>query len=455
MINRIILVAILWLSSGSLMAQPLSNLRSRIIEITGDTTNIDTLNLIPGTVKVQQGSKVYQELIDFQIDAFNALLIWKAQPRPQRVNISYRVFFFQFDETFAHKDPAIIEEEYTGLNNPFQFEPGSSQPDFFKDDGLKMNGNFSRGISVGNNQDLVVNSNLNLQLAGKLNGEIDVLAVISDENNPIQPEGNTQQLQDFDRVYIQLRKDSSVLTVGDFQMSRPRDSYFLNYRKRSRGAQFSSSTSLAPRTKMHFAADLAVSRGRFARNIISGLEGNQGPYRLSGVNGEQFIIIISGTEAVYVDGKRLTRGEQNDYIIDYNAGEVIFMPGVLITQYSRIVVEFQYSDRNYARTVFHFNDEIDIGKWRIRANYFSEQDNKNQPFQQDLTDEDKLNLKELGDRLDLAFTTSVTRVDEFTSSLILYRRIDTLGFQDVYIHTTDATLDTVFYQVGIQLCWAG
>ena len=118
-------------------------------------------------------------------------------------------------------------------DNPFKYTPNKNE---VKSTYGKLNtmGNISRGIGLGNTQNVVVNSNLNLRLDGKLAEDVEIFAVISDENNPIQPEGNTQQIQDFDQVYITLKKDSLALTFGDFLMKSQSSSYFLKYYKKSR-----------------------------------------------------------------------------------------------------------------------------------------------------------------------------------------------------------------------------
>jgi hypothetical protein len=81
------------------------------------------------------------------------------------------------------------------------------------------------------------------------------------------------------------------------------------------------------------------------------VEGSQGPYKLKGQNGELYVLVISGSERVYVNGLLLERGENNDYTIDYNAGEITFTPLFTITSEMRIAIEYQYSDRNYTRFV--------------------------------------------------------------------------------------------------------
>lgn len=438
-------------------AQKPDNARSKQFTILTDhdTLQLDTQPIFKGTIKITSGEEVWIENIDYTVNYFLSSIIISGNRKGQVIQVTYRALLFDIGKTYSHKDPAIIQPEFREVRNPFSYTPEDKNGPIIQSEGVKLNGSLSRGLSFGNNQDVVVNSNLNLQMAGKLGNDIDVLAAISDDNNPIQPEGNTQQLQDFDRVFIQLSKQSTKLTVGDFAMTRPEGSYFMNYNKKSRGLQANTAYQFKDKSILKVGGEGALSRGRFARNIINGIEGNLGPYRLTGENGEQYIIIISGTEAVYLDGEKLKRGEQNDYVIDYNSGEVTFMPRKTITQYSRIVVEFQYSDRNYARSVFHTNASYENDNYRIRANYYLEQDSKNQPFLQDLTDSNKLVMANVGDNVSQAYAPTAKPTNEFSASKILYRKVDTLGYTGVFVYADLALTDTVFYDVQFSFVGTG
>jgi hypothetical protein len=457
MMQKIVCCLLFLVCCKTAMAQLASNSRSKTIRIISatDTLQLDTVSIFRGTIQVQSGGNTLVEGQDYHVDYLKPAIIPITLSPGSSITVSYRVILLDLGATYSHKNTNLIQKEYQEIRNPFAYTPDAGKGALIQSDGIKMNGSLARGLSFGNNQDVVVNSNLNLQLSGKLGNDIDVLAAISDENNPIQPEGNTQQLQDFDRIFIQLSKNKTKVIVGDFEMLRPSGSYFMNYYKKSRGLQAYTSLDLKNGSTLRFGGEGALSRGRFARNVINGIEGNLGPYRLAGTNGELYIIIISGTEAVYLDGERLKRGEQNDYIIDYNTGEVTFMPKRTITQYSRIVVEFQYSDRNYARSVFHTNAEYENSSYRIRANYFIEQDSKNQPFLQTLTDSNKAVMASVGDRINEALAPTAIATREFSTKKILYRKIDTLGFQGVFVNTNDPKSDSVFYEVTFSFVGAG
>jgi hypothetical protein len=435
-------------------AQLNGSFRSRSIAAT-DSTLLDTMSIVRNSALVYAGDSLLKEGRDYTINYQTGYLVPLNITPGTPLTVSFKVLNVDFRRPLSHK-PRTMQLPKSSVNRfEYGYAPSSaSSLDIFKDDGLKMNGSISRGLGFGNNQDIVLNSNLNLQLSGTINNDIDVLAAISDENNPIQPEGNTQQLQDFDRVFVQLSKNRTTLTVGDFEMLRPEGGYFMNYYKKSRGGQFSTAFNTGKKGLMKVGGEGALSRGRFARNIIQNIEGNQGPYRLTGTNGELFIIVISNSEAVYLDGQKLVRGEQNDYIIDYNSGEITFMPRRPITQYSRIVVEFQYADRNYARSVFHVNTAYETTKYKIRFNYYTEQDNKNQPFLQTLNDTSKRILASVGDNLNEAVISSEVK-SSFDTRKILYHKIDTAGFTGVYQHAPEQGTDSVFYEVRFSLVGQG
>lgn len=437
-------------SFGLSYSQTISNHRVQTVVLISDTVKIDQQSIVPFSESIYENNVLLNSTY-YDVDYTKSLLIIKDKSLlNKQIKIIYKVLPVSFDESFEHKKMNVIESKDSIVMNPFMFEYTPVKDDIFYLNGLNKSGSISRGASFGNNQDLAVNSSLNLQLSGKISDNVNILASISDDNIPIQAEGNTQQLQDFDKVFIQLYDDNWKLTAGDFFV-RPTKSYFLNVNKKAQGGSFE--ITLNPSKKNDFRTitpfvSAAVSKGKYARQPIQGVEGNQGPYRLKGNENESYIIVLSGTEKIYVDGKLLTRGTEHDYIIDYNTAELTFTSNFLITKDSRIIVEFDYSERNYSRTMLNFGTEYESKKLKLNFNYFSEQDLKDQPLLQDLNDNEKKLLSQIGDSLELAVVPNIKNV-AFSENLVLYKMVDTLGYDSVFVYSTEP--DSAIYQLGFSL----
>ncbi len=443
----------------SISAQ-VGSLKKGAVLLNRDTITFDTLSIVPGTFQFSDP----QDSLRCRVDLKNKQLIClRKDSTVPLVTFTYRTYPINFEKEYYHKDIRKLNRDLSMPQNPFSIVFGKTDQGkpktAFEPDGLTKNGSISRGIMFGNNQDVVVNSSLNLQVSGKLSNDIEISLAATDNNIPVQAEGNTQQLQEFDKVYIQLNDKHSKMIVGDFQIERPK-SYFMNFYKRTQGVLMSNSTDFA--LKNNKKATLtntvtgAVSKGRFARNIIQGNENNQGPYRLTGADREPFIIVLSGTERVYIDGRMLTRGQENDYVIDYNNAELTFTARNIITKDKRIIVEFQYAERNYARALYFYSGEFKTDKTRLHFNFFQESDNKNKTLMQSLTDAEKLLLIQIGDTLNKAFAPGYT-ASEFNTTEVFYRKVDTLAnavlYPDVFIYNTDASVQS--YRVRFSYVGSG
>ena len=346
-----------------------------------------------------------------------------------------------------HKSPDLIVSDTVTQLNPFIYSVSSANPndDLFGSSQLNKQGSISRWVTIGNAQNLSLQSALNLQLDGQIAPNLFLKGSISDDNVPFQPEGNTQKLQEFDQVYLQVYNDNFSVVGGDFWLRKP-EGYFLNYNKRTQGVSIEAYHDMGligfeGAAKHKFSG--AFSRGKFARNVVQGVEGNQGPYRLIGAENETFIMVLAGTEKVFIDGRLMTRGQEFDYTIDYNTSEITFTANNLITKDVRIIVEFQYSDLSYARSLLAYNGEFTGEKYKTWINIYSEQDAKNQTIQQNLTTEKKFILSEAGDDLISAFSNSIDSVG-YSENRILYSLRDSLGYDSVLVFTVNP--DSAIYQ---------
>ena len=97
------------------------------------------------------------------------------QEYPDSLLVVYKVFPLLLSKKYSKRDRGLIEKNYSGLYNPFSYGDQVGDNNIFKMEGLQRNGNISRGVSFGNNQDVVVNSSFNLQLSGKLNDDVEPL----------------------------------------------------------------------------------------------------------------------------------------------------------------------------------------------------------------------------------------------------------------------------------------
>ena len=437
---RIVATLLFLFASQWAFAQLESNVRVKEISSKQDTVVLDSVSVAPNSVKISG-----IDTDDYMVDYPKGILIWINKPQSDSVQVTFRAWPINLTQPFSNKSTDVFVPNAEGNKNPFKYHGDQAQNVQFTTSKLDKSGSISRGMLFGNNQNLGINSNLNLQLSGELSQNVKIKAVISDNNIPVQPDGNTQLLQDFDQVYIQLYNDNWKLTAGDFRINKPK-SHFMVFDKRLRGGGFTARFNVNKRTSNTLSVNAALSRGKFSRNIIQGVEGNQGPYRLTGAENEAYIIILSGTEEVFVDGKKLVRGQENDYIIDYNKSEVIFTANQPINKDKRIVVEFQYSAQAFSRSLFQISDNFKTEKLNLNFNLYSEQDSKNQPLLQDLTDENKVLLENIGNDIDQAIVSSATQV-EFSNDRVLYKvLIDSVSGDSIYVYSTNS--DSARYQLA-------
>ncbi|MFM7894375.1 MAG: hypothetical protein ACKO8L_00170, partial [Flavobacterium sp.] len=314
-------------------------------------------------------------------------------------------------------------------------------------DGLNTSGSITRGITVGNNQSTVVNSNLDLQITGKISEKVSLRASIQDSNIPLQEGGYSQKLDEFDQIFIELFSDKWNIRAGDLFLEN-RKSAFLNFNKKVQGlaTRFTFGT---PDKKTEVVASGALVRGQYARSSFVGQEGNQGPYKLRGNNNELYVLVISGSERVYVNGILKTRGENNDYIIDYNAGEIIFTSLFPITSEMRINVEYQYTDRNFTRFITYGGISHERENWQIGGYVYSESDVKNQPLQQNLSQEQIDILQNAGDDISQMNGPSAY-LDSYSENKILYKKVIISGVEvfEYSNNPTDELYNVRFSLVG-------
>ncbi|MDB4064171.1 hypothetical protein N9536_00135 [Flavobacteriaceae bacterium] len=405
-----------------------SDFRSKKFIVSKDTIRFDSVPINPQNFKVLASQKILYPT-EYEIFYNEALLIISAE-KYQEITIEYFWFPAFITKTYSPFDKKFIVPNNSNTGQLYSLTTNNKATELKLFDGLKTSGYINRGITSGNNQSTVANSSMDINIEGKLSDKVAIRANIFDTNIPLQENGYSQSITDFDRIFIELYSKDWHVKAGDISLKNE-SSYFLAFEKQVSGLEVAASIN----TNTKIAASGAIVRGQFSSYDFVGIEANQGPYKIFGPNNEPNFVIIAGSEKVFVNGSKITKGINEDYLIDYNIGEVRFNTTFPITNDMRIRVEFQFSNRNYTRFISYEKAEYKTNNVELSGYFYNENDVKNQPIQVSLTAAQKQILANAGNNTNLMVGESAYP-DVFDANRILYKKVQS-GTNDYFEYSTN------------------
>jgi len=444
-----LLLLFLFISVHVLAQTQSNNLHLEAFLVQNDSITIDTISISPTNFKVFSEKNIEIDTSKYSINFVKSLLVFKNNEF-QKVTIQYTSYPSFLTKNYYKLDKKLIVPSANNNTQLYSLTTNIKKSDYTPFDGLNAAGNITRGVTVGNNQNAVVNSSLDLQIAGKLSDKVTLKASLIDTNVPIQENGNTYKLNEFDRIFIELSSEDWSINAGDIYLNN-NETEFLKFNKKVSGIGVNAYIK-SEKSDINVQASGAFVRGKYNKFQFTAIEGNQGPYKITDFGTNTYVLILSGTEQIYMNGRLLKRGENFDYVIDYNNAEITFNTTFPITGDMRISAEYQYTDRIYNRFITYEKVDFKNDKLSIGAYFYSENDLKNQSLEPELTDEQKQILSEAGDN-PLAMISPSAYLDEYSENKVLYKKI-TEGTSEFYEYTTeeiDELYNVTFSYIGENL----
>ncbi len=302
--------------------------------------------------------------------------------------------------------------------------------------GLQLSGSKTIGVTFGRNREAALEQSLRVAVSGNLSEDLRVNAVLADDNLPVVPEGNTEELGDLDRVFIEMQGPVIGGVVGDYDLVRV-PGVFSNFERQLRGAE----------VRGHWRGQEAsigggAARGELQTSTFRGTEGKQGPYALLSSRRIEASTILPGSERVLVDGQLMRRGENQDYVVDYVRGELRFTSRRRITADSEISIDAQVSSEQYRRGTLTSHLGLQQGSWRLQGLFVQEADDKDDPVGEPFTAEEIELLSAAGDQpavapgiRDVGVGNGDYRAQGLDSTVVVY-------------DPTAGDLDVQFYEAG-------
>ncbi|MCX6843561.1 MAG: hypothetical protein NTX53_14905 [candidate division WOR-3 bacterium] len=369
--------------------------------------------LIPGTDTVYMSGRRLDPA-DYTLDYNTGYVIfWRRPEKWTPIRVTYRCVTFpgQQKEYRLRQLPVSSDQSPVAESSAvLAVEPSLRAAD---STGLDLSGNKTLGVSFGGG-DAGIDQATRVAITGSVEG-IAVDAELSDQSSPIPAEGTTRDIDELDKLLINLRGEQWRGSFGDVDLRVPVGGFGAIERKAvgatagwgagRQGTMNDERGTMNEGPGVGLYAGYASPKGLFGRVELTGVDGSQGPYVLAPDG--RAAQIVPGSEEVYLNSSRMVRGWDADYTIDYSTGEVLFTNRRVIDQLSRIEATFQYVTGDYSRAVVVGGANVGVrgrgpgvgGQGSgadLSVGLFREGDDASRNFMEDLTPEEQESLAAIG-----------------------------------------------------------
>ena len=184
-----------------LLSPQLLNAQSHCVETSYTSYQIpDSVLMIRSSIEVGSSSNS-----DIDYEVIDDVLIIKSSYKREEFRICYNYVLKKHEVV----KPAVPENWYDSTARftnsvPIQEKTDQTTQELLGLGGIEINGAYMRSVSGGGQQSAMMHSVMDLTISGNISEDLKLKARMTDQQMPFEPEGNTQRLQDFDRVNVQL-----------------------------------------------------------------------------------------------------------------------------------------------------------------------------------------------------------------------------------------------------------
>ncbi|HSQ59948.1 MAG TPA: hypothetical protein VLT84_05905 [Acidobacteriota bacterium] len=337
----------------------------------------------------------------------------------------------------AAAGPSLLRRDPLGVGAP------AAGPGERPGDRLVVSGSKSFSLEVGRRRDADFSQALDLTLRGRVAGDVDLSATLSDRALPFEPDGTTRELDDLEQLTLSLRAPGGEAMLGDFRL-QPQAGEFARASRELQGVRGAATIGGA-----RWDVTAAGAKGERRAAEFRGEEGKQGPYALrardaaSGGEGG----IVAGSEVVWLDGGRLKRGSDADYVMDYTAGTITFTVRRPIASSSRIAVDFEAAAADYKRQLYSAATRGGGPRGSWFASFIREGDDWRSPYGAELSGEDRQALASAGDSAGAPLPSGVRAVGPGLGSYV-WDESDPAAPRWLYVGAGHGDYEVEFSDVG-------